>query len=202
MKLHHNAAPAGLVALLRRLMAEPSLDDFELVGGTSLALQFGHRISIDIDLFTASYFDAAALAPRLTDAFGLMEVRVNENSLSGIIAGIKIDLLAHRYPTLQAGKVMDGIRFMSVADGAAMKLNAIANRGSKKDFWDLHELLRHFTIAEMFDFYRRKYPSGSLWQVQKSLSYFDDADAEPDPRDLRGIGWTEIKAALSQSSRF
>jgi hypothetical protein len=88
---------------------------------------------------------------------------------------------------------IEGIRFMATEDIAAMKLNAITNRGSKKDFWDYHELQRHYRKDEKLAFYRGKYPAGNPWHVQKSLSYFDDAKSEPPPKDLRGLSWSQIK---------
>lgn len=202
MSLHLEAAPPELVTLLRRLMSSPALGQFQLVGGTALALRFGHRISVDIDLFTLSEFDAESLENTLITDFQIAEATREENSISGEISGIKIDCLAHRYPEVRLGLEIEGIRFAATEDIAAMKLNAITNRGSKKDFWDYHELLRHHTKAEMLSFYQHKYPAGSQWHVEKSLSYFEDADHEPDPRDLRGLSWEEIKAGIARSNRL
>ena len=84
-------------------------------------------------------------------------------------------------------------------DCAAMKLNAIANRGCKKDFWDCAELLRTFSRDELLGFCAGKYANDSLWNVEKSLVYFDDAEGEPDPRDLRGQTWEDIKQIIRQA---
>lgn len=83
-------------------------------------------------------------------------------------------------------------------DIAAIKLNAITNRGCKKDFWDLRELSEHFTRAQLLEFYERKYPQANLWAVEKSLSYFDDAESDPDPICLRAYSWKQIKSHLSE----
>ena len=202
MSLHPEAVSPRLFRLLHELMQEPLLKDFHLVGGTNLALRYGHRESVDIDLFANEAFDAGALHARLADRFAISESAVSANTVRGVIRGIKIDSIAHRFALVAAPEELDGIRMLSAADIAAMKLNAIANRGGKKDFWDYHELLKRHTCEEMLGFYAIKYPNGSTWNVEKSLSYFDDADNEPDPKDLRGIEWAQIKAELSSGNRL
>ena len=83
-----------------------------------------------------------------------------------------------------------------------MKLNAIANRGSRKDFWDYAELLDLFSRDQMLDFFARKYFDENVWYVEKSLSYFEDADQEPDPRCLVGQTWDEVKRKVLESNRL
>jgi predicted nucleotidyltransferase component of viral defense system len=202
VSLHPQAAPLVLLELLQELMQDPQFDDFYLVGGTSLALRFGHRESVDIDLFTHHSFDAPALAERLRAHYGMRETQIAENSVSGVIRSIKVDLIAHRYPLLNPVEHHDGLRLASVCDVAAMKLNAIANRGSKKDFWDCAELLKQFSMKELLGFCGEKYEGDSLWNVEKSLCYFDDAENDPAPRDLRGQTWEQVKAIIAKHNRF
>lgn len=200
--IHLEAVPKKLLHLLRRMMANEALESFYLVGGTALALRFGHRESVDLDLFTDRPFDARGLAEHLTATYDLRESEASENTVRGIIDGIKTDFLAHRYPLLAEVEILDGIRMLSLADLAAMKLNAIANRGSKKDFWDYRELLDRFSRDQMLSFCERKYRGDSVWNVQKSLSFFDDADLDPDPRDLRGNSWESVKRAIVENNRL
>jgi predicted nucleotidyltransferase component of viral defense system len=202
MSLQLQAVSPELWLLLNRLMAEAELSDFYLVGGTALALQYGHRISVDIDLFTESAFDAVRLRERLTRRYQLIESTVEENTLTGLIDGIKCDCMAHQYSMVTGVQDYDGVRLIAVEDIAAMKLNAIANRGSKKDFWDLHELSRHFDREQVFSFYEKKYPRGSRWSVEKSLSYFLDADGEPDPICLKGLNWSQVKSEIADWNRL
>ncbi|MCF7848640.1 MAG: nucleotidyl transferase AbiEii/AbiGii toxin family protein [Kiritimatiellales bacterium] len=202
INLHTDAAAPALLQLLQELMQEDRLDTFYLVGGTALALRFGHRESIDIDLFTDVAFNEATIADLLKAEYGMTEVEIAENTVRGISNGIKIDVIAHRYPLLEAVEEHGGIRMLSLADLAAMKLNAIANRGSKKDFWDYAELLNVFSRDEMFSFCGRKYENDSIWNVEKSLCYFDDAEEDPDPRDLRGRTWEEIKGIVKKDTRL
>ena len=118
------------------------------------------------------------------------------------VDGIKCDGMAHQYSMVTGVQDHDGVRLIAVEDIAAMKLNAIANRGSKKDFWDLHELSRHFDREQVFSFYEKKYPSGSRWSVEKSLSYFLDADGEPDPICLKGLNWSQVKSEIADWNRL
>ncbi|HPR82702.1 MAG TPA: nucleotidyl transferase AbiEii/AbiGii toxin family protein [Pontiellaceae bacterium] len=202
MKLHTETVSGELLSLLQKLMKEDWLNPFALAGGTALALRFGHRTSIDLDLFTGSTFDAPAIADLLKAAYGMREAATAQNTVRGIIDGIKIDLIAHRYPLLNPLEEAGGIRMFSCEDIAAMKLNAITNRGCKKDFWDYAELLKTYSRDEMLSFFARKYRNDSLWNVEKSLTYFDDADNDPDPRDLRGLNWKEIKQTILASARL
>ena len=197
MTLHRDAVSQALMELLQTLMQDPFFTDFYLVGGTSLALRFAHRESIDIDLFTHQSFDSAAFSERLKEQYGMIEAAVPENSVSGWINDIKLDLIAHRYPLLRAIDVIDGIRLASIADVAAMKLNAIANRGSKKDFFDVHSLLELFSLTELLAFFEEKYSQVNSFTVLKSLTYFDDAEADPEPLSLVDTSWHDVKVALN-----
>ncbi len=199
MTLQAQVVSPSLIALLQTLMNEEFLNAFSLAGGTALALRFGHRESIDIDLFTETSFDAQALAEKLKNHYGMTEAETAKNTVRGIIDGIKIDCIAHQYPRLKTIEVSNGIRIYSLEDCAAMKLNAIANRGCKKDFWDCAELLRTFSRDELLSFFAGKYKNDSLWNVEKSLVYFDDAEDEPDPRDLRGQSWEDVKKIIRQA---
>ncbi len=202
MSLHFETVSPELLELLRRLMQDPALDGFSLVGGTSLALRFGHRESVDIDLFTQNGFDAPVFAERLKERYGMVQTETADNTVRGVIAGVKVDLIAHRYPRIAPDEEIDGLRLCSVEDVAAMKLNAVANRGSKKDFWDCAELLQHYTCEQLLGFCGQKYQGDSLWNVEKSLCYFDDAECEPDPRDLRGQTWGQVKKVIIAQSRI
>jgi hypothetical protein len=202
MTLHREAVAPDLLALLRRLMADAAFNAFALVGGTSLALRFGHRRSLDLDLFTRHPFDAPSLAEDLKGRYALAEVESAANTVRGVIDGMNVDFIAHRYPLLRPVEEIEGIRMLSVEDVAAMKLNAIANRGGKKDFWDCAELLQHFSRDELLSLYGQKYAADSVWHVEKSLACFDDAEGDPDPRDLRGWSWVEVKGMIGRCNRL
>lgn len=202
MKLHTEAVAPVLWKVLSELMATGPMSGFCLAGGTALGLLYGHRTSVDLDLFSDQAFDAVKLGGFLSEQFGLAESSIESNSVSGVIQGIRVDCLAHRYPMIAEVRHWDGIRLLAVEDIAAMKLNAIANRGSKKDFWDLYELMQHFDRPQLLGFFKQKYPSANLWTVEKSLSWFDDAEMDPDPRCLKGRNWNQIRDAIAEWNRL
>lgn len=109
--------------------------------------------------------------------------------------------LRHDYPLLAQPEVLEGIRMLSVLDVAAMKLNAIVNRGAKKDFYDLHTLLRHYPLPTLLDAYRRKYPNAEPFLLVRSLSFFEDAESEPDPVPLAGQSWPDVKDRVIRAVR-
>ena len=156
--LRFDAIPKQVSALIDRLAPHPALKDFALGGGTSLALRFGHRLSVDLDFFTTQEFSTENLFEKL-HIEGATIIGMGANSLTVDACGVKMDFLRHSYRMLKTTERIDGITLVSLPDLAAIKLNAIANRGSKKDFFDFAELLDHFTIQKMIGFFSKKYHS-------------------------------------------
>ncbi len=202
LTLNHAAVSEELLLVLHKLMDDPLLKDFYLVGGTALALQIGHRVSIDIDLFTSSDFSAENLSSQLMNSYSMQNIAHEPNTIHSNINEVKIDLLAHKYPVLEDIVEIEGIRMLSLVDISAMKLNAIAGRGSKKDFWDLAFLLDCFSLKEMLSFFSRKYSNANLWHLEKSLTFFDDADEELiELNVVKMITWQEVKAKIKAEVR-
>jgi predicted nucleotidyltransferase component of viral defense system len=173
-----------------------SFNDYLLVGGTSLALQMGHRNSIDIDLFGNCEINEE-LFTRTLNGFGAFEVfKKSKNILITSINGVKVDFVNYKYPLLRDYIVINGIRMASKEDIAAMKINAIAGRGSKKDFIDLYFLLNEFSLTEIIDFYLQKYFDGSKFMAIKSLSYFSDADIDQTPDIYLDFNWETCKQKI------
>lgn len=121
-----------------------------------------------------------------------------KNILITQINGIKVDFVNYNYPLLTEVLVEENIRMLSTKDIAAMKLNAIAGRGSKKDFIDLYFLIREFSLKEILTFYDHKYHDGSLFMVQKSLTYFADADVQLQPKMYLNFNWEICKQKIIQ----
>ena len=178
--LHYETIAPATLGLLKKLMADDDMPDFQLVGGTSLALQLGHRKSIDLDLFTNVEFDLDYCLDVLRNRYGLRLSYLRRQSIKGDIEGVKIDCIAHRYPWIRPAVVESGIRLASLEDVCAMKLNAISGNGTRiKDFVDIAELSGIFTFSEMLHFYVEKYNANSIIP-EKSVTYFNDINfAEP-----------------------
>ena len=186
-----------LLELLKKLMSEKLFSQFNLVGGTSLALQIGHRNSIDIDLLGHQEINQILFEEKLRK-LGKVEVsQSSKNILITKVNEIKVDFVNYKYPLLTDYLVIDTIRMLSMQDIAAMKLNAIMGRGSKKDFVDLFFLLEEFSIHEILKFYNKKFRDGSEFLVLKSLTYFEDADLQTQPKMYRAFDWKKCKEKIT-----
>lgn len=172
--------------------------DFYLAGGTGLALQLGHRLSVDLDWFSAKPFSAAKLKKELS-RLGKLEVTGEEpGTLHGVLDGVKVSFFHYEYKLLFPFVDDDGIKIADARDIAAMKLDTISSRGSKKDFIDLYFLLQDYSLDDIIGFFEKKY-SGIKYNkihILKSLAYFENADREPMPIMLKRVGWNSVKKAI------
>jgi len=182
-------------------MALPELSKFNLVGGTALALQIGHRISVDLDLFGQSGpLHADSIRKTLTELGDVEDLHESRSILTVKVNGIKVDLVNYQYELLRDITVTDSIRMVSKQDIAAMKLGAIAGRGRKRDFIDLYFLMQHFSLREMLEFYQQKYPDGNPFLILKSLTYFEDAEEENDLNLLIKADWGKVKSTIEKET--
>lgn len=197
--LQYRTVAEGTVELLRRLMQAPELSAFALAGGTSLALQLGHRESYDLDLFSSEDFSTDEMFLLLEQNFQANLISKSRHILISMITDIKVDCVYHPYafkhPLIEA----DGIRLVHIEDVAAMKISAIAGRGRKRDFYDLYFLLRQFTLAELLDFYAEKFGESSLFHALRSLAYFEDAETDADPIVFEELDWKLVKQRIAQA---
>jgi predicted nucleotidyltransferase component of viral defense system len=179
------------------------LADFYLAGGTALSLYYGHRRSIDLDLFSTTDFDTQVILQALSDIFPEF-VYGHPNNKVGIfsfIENIKVDLIKyHHYHLIDTPVIEDGIRLMGIPDIAAMKVSAILKRGVKKDFWDISELLVHYKVADLINFYNQKFHSQQLLiSIPQALTYFADAEDSEEPVSLKGQTWEQVKKHIKNS---
>ena len=188
-----------LLELLKKIMSSSIFNGFNLVGGTSLALQIGHRFSVDIDMFGKQEIDEFEFVDELSNFGKVIVIKKSKNVLILSVNGIKVDFVNYKYPLLEEITIVENIRLASDKDIAAMKLNAIAGRGSRKDFIDLHYLLQKYSLKEMIAFYNTKYADGSEFMVLKSLTYFEDAESEEIPILFQKLDWNEIKVSIQKA---
>lgn len=175
--LHEETVESTTLELLIRMQQKDYLKGFFLVGGTALALQLGHRKSVDIDLFSNFSFDTSWMLDNLSADFSYRLFFSASNTLKGSIDQVQIDILAHRYPLINDPVIIENISMLSVEDIVAMKLNAISISGQRvKDFVDIYYLLDFFSVDEMIGFYKTKYTQYNEVNVLKSLCWYDDVD--------------------------
>lgn len=194
-------APATF-SLIRELQVLPELKDFHLVGGTALALQLGHRNSIDIDLFTIHEFQPEDIEAVISPHFSFVATLFRKNTVLSVINNIKTDFIRHNYKLLQQPLTEEGITFLQKEDIAAMKFHAIIQSGKRlKDFIDIYYLLEHYSMDQMVGFFTRKYEYTNPMIAMKAINFFDDIDENIDPpKMLKPISLKEIKKRIQEAT--
>jgi hypothetical protein len=201
MNLHPEVLSTVQKKVLRQLGSIMTQRGFYLVGGTAVAVYFGHRRSVDFDWFTGeSIADPLLLAQGFRDqGISFVTGQIARGTLHGAVSGMRLSFLEYRYPLLQASTSWAefGCLLASLDDLACMKLSAVAQRGSKKDFIDIYALgLRHCSLREMLHLYQQKYTINDTGHVLYGLAYFDQADKERMPRMLWNTDWRTVKRTI------
>ncbi len=195
--LQFQTVESNTLELLKSLMQKEYLNSFVLVGGTALALQLGNRESVDLDMFSNTDFSSNELLTSLLSDYPIIVNNQRSQTLISTINHVKVDFIKFHYPFIRPFVVMENIRMASIEDIAAMKLDAITGRGSKKDFYDLFFLLQRYSIDELFSFYIEKYPHQTTFHVARSLTYFDDAEIQPNPIVFdKTLTWEGVKLKI------
>lgn len=197
--LHKNTVEKKTFELLTRLMLDENLKRFNLAGGTALALYLGHRISVDLDLFTPNDFDAEKLESYLINNYDFKSDFLEKNTLKGTINNIKIDCITHAYPYYKEIIIsQEGIRLYSMEDIAAMKLSAITDNGTRlKDFIDVACLSTKFSFSDMLNAYKNKFKNINPIGPIRALTYYDDVNFNEPIQIINGqYKWELIKKRL------
>ena len=183
--------------LLKQIMSVPLFSSLRLVGGTALALQYGHRSSVDLDFFGELEKDTDSVTLALENLGDVIKGNCTDSIKAYHIDGIKTDFVNYScYPWIDNPIIEEGIRLASPKDIAAMKINAIMGRGSRKDFVDMHFLLKNYSLDEILGFYQQKYSNASIFRALLSLTYFNDADLQPMPEMFVDTKWDEMKESI------
>ena len=185
--------------LIRKLVHGELADGWVLAGGTGLALQFGHRLSRDLDFFGNRDFDGVRLADSLARVAAVTVLGRSAGTLHVRLAGSRLSFLELQRPLLFPGTPYRGIIVADPRDIAAMKVLAIAGRGSRKDFVDLHFFIRSGgSLESVFRWIHRRFKGIDFneYHLLRSLVFFEDAESEPMPRMLRRAAWADIKRTM------
>ncbi len=179
-------------------------NDFYLGGGTALALQIGHRDSIDFDFFSEKPFNTQKLFEQLEMIFkdhSIEKTQDEKNTLSIIVdGGIKISFFSYSYPLLRPLIFEEYLSLASIEDIACMKLSAITSRSSMKDYVDLYFILNQKNLGELLDLTKTKFPTLDKNLIIKSLVYFEDIINEPIIfKNNQDISFETIKSFLQKT---
>ena len=199
--LQANVIQPRTLGILKKIMQNSAFDSFVLVGGTSLALQIGHRLSIDLDFFSIESIDHERIKAELEETGMLSENYRNKIMLRVELENIKMDFVTYKFDFLKPPLVLEGIRLASVDDICGMKLEAIKNRGLKKDFYDLYFLLKEVSLDEMILSHSKKYSGTNRFQLLMSLIFFNDAEVSETPVLMKekNITWEQIKEVIRKA---
>jgi hypothetical protein len=202
--IYWNTVEGLLKSCLILLMNTPEFSMFRLVGGTGLSLQLGHRMSVDIDLFTDAPYNSVDF--EVLDNYLLKQFKYVDTTF-GMLPGmgrsylvgedmynaVKLDIY-YTDDFIYQPIVIDQVRIATIEEIIAMKVDVIARKGRKKDFWDLHELLNNYSISQMITLHAQRYPYNHDEDlIRKNFIDFSLADDDFDPNCLRGKYWELIK---------
>jgi len=196
--------PAEAWAVVKSLGSTDLLNGWILAGGTALALQLGHRVSVDLEFFRHEDFEVSPLREALA-GLGKFEVSaMAPGTLHCRLNDIRLTFLRSEVPFLYEPVPYRGLDLADVRDIAAMKVIAVAGRGAKKDFIDLHAYLEAgASFADLMALVQQRYRNTdfNVMHLLRSLVYFDDAESEPMPKMLSKTGWPEIRVRLEREAR-
>jgi predicted nucleotidyltransferase component of viral defense system len=182
-------------------LIKDSLSEFYLAGGTALALQLGHRISVDLDFFSENTFLIQKIIDKLKEKGHLEISSQDEETLNGSLNSIRISFFRYPHKLLFPTKEYEGVKIADERDISVMKILAISDRGSKKDFVDLFILLKKYSLAEILEFFNKKYEdyNYNMLHILKSLVFFSDADLDPEPVFIQPLVWNEVKKYIKKT---
>ena len=204
MNLHWETLDKKRIALLPKLKFLEE-QGFYLAGGTALALQIGHRRSLDFDYYVTKDFDSEKIL-RGFQGIGSSVVLIQkaENTLIVKVDLVDISLFAYPYKLLKKPIATEYLTLASIEDIAAMKLIAIIQRGVRRDFTDLYFLIHILGLKEIFCLTEKKYPPFNKYVALQALTYFQDAEREPSLRKtvlFKPVTWDAIKKCITAKSR-
>ena len=193
--MHQEVINQKTKCLLAVLEKSKAINNFYLAGGTALALQLGHRKSIDLDWFNQKSFNTIKLKSDLVKVGKIVIKSEEKDTLNLNLSGVRLSFINYPYKLLLSLLNWQNIKIADYRDIACMKLDAVSSRGSKKDFIDLYFILQIFSLPELLRLFDRKYKEidYNRLHILKSLTYFIDADKEPMPIMLKRINWQTIK---------
>lgn len=195
--MHKETLYAKTEQVLERIEKNSIFDNFYLAGGTALALQLGHRKSIDLDWFTKEFPKHEQIKQTFSE-LGPIVIHESPGTIDLVIQDVKISFLEYKYPLLESLVEFEKIKMASVIDIACMKISAISSRGSKKDFVDLFEVMKKYPLSNILQAFHDKFVDVSYQDthILKSLVFFDDANEDPDPDFLNDTSWDEVKRGI------
>lgn len=173
------------------------INEFYLAGGTGQTLQLGHRISVDFDFFSETDLTISSLIQELKEVGNVKITSEQKNTLYIFLNDIRLSFITYKYKMTDDFLITGNLKIAGIKDIAGMKLYAVCQRGSKKDFIDIFYLLKSFSLKELLTIYKIKYERLDYnYVILKSLIYFDDAEKDPMPSMTYNLDWKDVKNTI------
>jgi hypothetical protein len=193
--------PERVKAVLKKITPVVRAERFYLAGGTGLAVQIGHRVSEDLDFFGEGPFDPNSLLLTLkAETDSSEEIMIETRTLLVILGGVRCSFFFYEVPLIYKPVLFKRLHVADWRDIVAEKFKTVSQRGSKRDFYDIFAVIRskRLTIEEAVSIFKKRFGQTGLnsYHVLRSMTYFEDADGEPDPNMLKdyAFGWEEVKS--------
>ncbi|MEK7439462.1 MAG: nucleotidyl transferase AbiEii/AbiGii toxin family protein [Chloroflexota bacterium] len=209
LAFHWDALPQNTRQSFEAVKSLPFLTDFYLAGGTALALQIGHRVSHDLDFFSSTnplgFSERAALLLQLQKLESVIIRSETDTMIYATVMGVEVSFIYQHHPLLNSPIYWDNIAIADLVDIGLMKLSAIKDRGTRRDFVDIYCLREDAPLELLFDLIPQKYfdrPSFAM-HLAYGLRYFDDA--ENDPRELvmkKNVRWQDVKKYCESGAKI
>jgi hypothetical protein len=205
MKWHWETVTPSMRAIMQVVGQSELITRFYLAGGTALALQLGHRRSIDLDFFS----EVDEVRPEthkqvlaVLQAYQPLVVEQAWGNFLLLVQDLHVGFFGYGYRLVAPLLEAEGLPIASLTDIGLMKLDALATRASRKDFYDLHALAQRIPLRELLDLAPIKYPSVRDFEamVVRHMVYFDRAEQEAPLATFQAVAWEEVKAFFREQA--
>jgi len=184
--------------LLKWAGGQGFISPFYLAGGTALALQMGHRKSVDLDFFSETdevhENTRRQIARVIAERNGQIIENVDGNLV--LLAGnVHLGFFSYGYKLLEPFTQFENVNIASMLDIGLMKLDAVVGRGSRKDFYDLYFIARKITLEELLQAGEGKYPASRDFALMavESFMLFDNAERDAQPELIMDVSWEKVQ---------
>lgn len=205
---HWEMITPGCRQALDVLRDRPFIRSFYLAGGTALALQIGHRVSKDLDWFSATLLlgqvERAEIRRSLAGIGQFTITGERDTMIFSRLFESEVSFIYQHHPLLEPIVELDGLALASPTDIGLMKLAAIRDRGARRDFVDVFCLREIAPLTTLIDMAEQKYVDRTDFVITlaRALAYFADAEQQPMPEMKRRVKWAEIKRYAEAGARY
>lgn len=204
---HLETIGSEMLGILRHVGRQVFASRFYLAGGTALALQLGHRTSVDLDFFSEVDELHDESRAEIVAAMAFLDPDVISDrvgSLAFSVQGISTGFFGYGYSLIGQVAEFDGVQLASPTDIGLMKLDALISRASRKDFYDLYFIVQTTSLNSLLKLGKAKYPYSRDFEFEaiESLTFFENADPDIQPNMLVPVPWNTVKNFFVEQAKI